>query len=167
MIATGCGVIAAFAGVRVSRRGFKEQNKSYKESLSLELVMKLDDRFLSERFVKIRSDAAQALLAQQSEDPVQAEEVFDFFETIGTFVKRDSLDADLAYNFFFHWINLYWNAGKDYILKKRKGSGALWSDFEFLYSEVLKVEKQKDPKSLDITPSQQRIEEQLQEEIQN
>ena len=48
--------------------------------------MKLDDRFNTEDFRQIRSHAAQSLLSSQK--LVDAEDVFDFFETVGLLVRQ-------------------------------------------------------------------------------
>lgn len=129
--------------------------------------MKLDGEFKSNEFRKLRSLAAQALWNQGNENHLaDCEEVFDFFEPIGLFVKRGSLDAGLVHNFFFHWVNLYWNAGKDYIEQRRTHSGALWTEFERLYWKLVEIEKNEAKCSRDISPSRQQIEEQLREEIQ-
>ncbi|MGC9291119.1 MAG: DUF4760 domain-containing protein [Acidobacteriaceae bacterium] len=166
--AAWAGVAAACVSALIALWGFWKQNKSYKESLALELAMKLDEKFNSKKFRKLRSLAAQALLNQGNENQIaDCEEIFDFFEPIGLFVKRGSLDAGLVHNFFFHWVNLYWNAGKRYIEQRRTHAGALWTEFERLYLKLVEIEKNEDKFSSDISPSQQQIEEQLREEIQD
>ncbi len=159
--------IAAYAGVFIAWWGFWKQGKNYKESLALDLAMKLDDRFIGEEFQKLRSAAARALLDQKNRDGLaDAEDVFDFFETIGLFVKRKSLDAELVYSFFFHWVNLYWNAGNEYIKQRQEHSVTLWLDFEKLYKKLIAIEQQRDKHSKDIHPSREQIEKQLREEIE-
>ena len=150
--------LAAAAGVFVASKS----RKDFRLSLAADLSMKLDDRFNSDEFKKARSTAAKALLSGQ--DLGEAEDVFDFFETIGLFVQTSALTPEFAHNFFFHWINLYWNAGKNYIDQKRQDARPLWEDFEFIYNAVLKIEKRKDPNSKDLRSSEERIREQLQEE---
>jgi len=171
-LATSLAALAAAAAVWVAWRGIVKQNeqakasrKDFKLSLAADLSMKLDDRFNPEDFRRIRSDAAQALLSNQN--IVDAEDVFDFFETVGLLVRTGALTNDLAYNFFFHWINLYWVAGQSHIHEKRKVSRSLWEDFEDLYKKVREIETKKDPNSEDLRLAEQpeRMRNLLSEEI--
>ncbi len=132
-------------------------------SLSVDLGLKLDERFNSERFCKIRLDAAQALLGKG--DLVQAEEVFDFFDTVGELLKQGALSEEIVHSLFFHWINLYWNAAKDYIGKEQQGTALVWQEFETAYKTVLQIERRKDPNSKDINPTAEHIREQLKDEL--
>jgi hypothetical protein len=80
-------------------------------SLAADLAMKLEDRFDAKGFKEVRSSAANALLSKQNWE--NAEDIFDFFETLGLLVRTKAVTKELAYNSFFHWVNLYWNAGKE------------------------------------------------------
>jgi hypothetical protein len=156
-------VIAALAapvGVWVSWRGIAKQNaqakasrKDFKLSLAADLSMKLDDRFNTEDFRRTRSHAAQALLSGQK--LVDAEDVFDFFETVGLLVRTGTLTDELSYNFFFHWVNLYWVAGQKHIQERRKVADSLWEDFECLYDTVQELERMKDAASVDLKLAEQ------------
>jgi hypothetical protein len=158
--ATSAAALSAAAAVCISWRGIAKQNaqakssrEDFKLSLAADLSMKLDDRFNPEDFRKTRSDAAQALLSGQK--LVDAENVFDFFETVGLLVRTGALTKELAYNFFFHWINLYWVAGQGHIQEKRKTAKSLWEDFEYLYDVVQQSERMKDANSEDLKLAQQ------------
>jgi hypothetical protein len=170
--ATSLAALAAAAAVWVAWRGIAKQNEQakasrhdFKLSLAADLSMKLDDRFNPEDFSQVRSDAARALLSNQN--LVAAEDVFDFFETVGLLVRTGALTKDLAYNFFFHWINLYWVAGQSHIQEKRKASRSLWEDFEYVYKKVREIERKKDPDSEDLRLAEQpqRVRDLLSEEI--
>jgi hypothetical protein len=102
-----------------------------------------------------------------SQKLVDAEDVFDFFETVGLLVRTGALTTDLAYNFFFHWINLYWVAGQGHIQEKRKVSKSLWEHFEYLYDIVRQSERIKDADSEDLKLAEQpqRLKSLLGEEI--
>jgi hypothetical protein len=90
--------------------------------------------------------------------------VFDFFETVGLFVKLGALTEDIAYSVFFHWINLYWRAGKHYIGSRRADAAALWGSFEFLYNRVSAIEARSHSDSEDLKMPDSRLREQLEEE---
>jgi hypothetical protein len=170
--ATSVAALAAAAGVCVSWRGIAKQNaqanasrEDFKLSLAADLSMKLDDRFNPEDFRQTRSHAAQALLSGQK--LVDAEDVFDFFETVGLLVRTGALTKELAYSFFFHWINLYWVAGQEHIQEKRKGAKSSWEDFEYIYKIVQQLERMKDADSEDLKLAEQpqRLKTLLNEEI--
>jgi hypothetical protein len=127
------------------------QNKSFKANLTADLAIKLDDRFSSAEVKESRSRAARALKAHIAEK--EAEDAFDFFETIGLFVRRKALDEEIVHSLFFHWINLYWTAGKDHIRRRQRETKNLWRDFESLYKKVLEIEREENPNSPDITLS--------------
>lgn len=153
-------VVAATASVFVASKS----RKDFRLSLAADLSMKLDDRFNSEEFNEARSKAAKALL--NKENLAEAEDVFDFFETLGLLVRTKAVTKELVYNFFFHWVNLYWAAGRDYILERRKTSKTLWTDFESLYKALIDIEKQKDNASRDISPSIELLREYLGQEME-
>jgi hypothetical protein len=171
-LATALAAVAAAAAVCVSWRGIVKQNaqakasrEDFKLSLAADLSMKLDDRFNTEDFRQTRSHAAEALLSGQR--LVDAEDVFDFFETIGLLVRTGALTKELAYNFFFHWINLYWVAGQGHIQEKRKVAKSLWENFEYLYDIGQQSERMKDADSEDLKLAEQpqRLRTLLNEEI--
>jgi len=155
-IATAVAALTAVSAIWV-------QNKSFKANLTADLVMKLDDRFASPEFKEIRSRAARALQNHIGEE--EAEDVFDFFEMVGLFTRRNALDAEVVHSFFFHWINVYWTAGRDHIAKKQAKNHSAWKDFGDLYLKVLKIEKKEDPSSEDLSLSTGKLAESLEDEI--
>lgn len=139
------------------------QNNAFKASLAADQSMKLDDRFNAPEFRRIRARAARALLDHVSEE--DAEDVFDFFETVGLFTRRGVLDEEIVHSFFFHWINLYWVAGKDHIAKKQRDAHSAWKDFGELYLKVLKIESRDDSSSKDLDISPERLALYLNDEV--
>ena len=157
------GVIATVVAAVAAVIAIWLQNKSFKANLITDLAMKLDDRFELPEYKEIRSRAARALRDHVIED--NAEDVFDFFEMIGLFTRRKALDVEIVHSFFFHWINVYWTAGKDHIAKKRCAAGSAWKDFGYLYLKVLAVEMKEDPSSKDISLSADALKRYLEDEI--
>lgn len=166
------GVLAALAaiasaiyvrqGIKEQTRNFERQTNAYQLSLSVELALRLDQQFNQIEFRKTRSLAARALLSGENEQ--LAEEVFDFFDSIGLLVKLGALHDDIAHSYFFHWINLYWHAGKHLVGSKQKETSEVWKNFETLYRRVYTIEKRRNPDSADLKALPQRIREQLQDE---
>lgn len=172
-LATVLAALAAAVSLWVSWRGISAQNtqakasrEDFKLSLSADLAMKLEDRFNSAEQRKIRANAARAILS--NEKLIEAEEVFDFFETVGLMVRTGALTKDLVYNFFFHWMNMYWVAGQAYIQEERKNSISLWENFEFGYKAVREMEEMKDAHSIDLKLAEnpQRLRTLLQAEVE-
>lgn len=144
-LAAALAVWAALCQINKTTRIAQQSRTDFKLSLAADLSMKLDDRFNSDEFREARSKAARALLSRNSLGDV--EDVFDFFETVGRLVRTTALTEELAYNFFFHWINLYWVAGQSHIQERRKIAKPVWEDFEYVFMIVRQVEASKDADS--------------------
>jgi hypothetical protein len=155
--------LGTIAAAVVAAIAIWSQNKAFKATLSADLAMKLDDRFSLPEFREIRAKAARALRDHVAEE--DAEDIFDFFETVGLFTRRKVLDAEIVHSFFFHWINVYWTAGRDHISKKQRETSSAWKDFGDLYLKVLKIEMKEDRESGDISPSPEKIASYLNDEI--
>lgn len=155
--------IFSFAAVGISYWGIKKQTESFAKTVSADLCLKLIDRFDRPSMLTTRTLAATALLDKSKLE--DADDVFDFFETVGLFVRREMLDKEVAHSMFFHWINLYWHAGKAYIFDSRKRSAGIYSEFEQLYETVLAIEMKEYPKSRDINPTEADVAAFLNQEI--
>ncbi len=140
----------------------KKQLVAYRLSLSADTALKFDAAFNSPAFERARSNAAKALLAHSNES--EAENVFDFFDTVGLFVKLGAMKDEVAYSLFFHWINLYWRAGKGYIGSKQMDTSSVWRDFGDLYTCVEAIERRRNPDSKDLTMPENHLRQQLEEE---
>jgi hypothetical protein len=150
-------------GIEEQTRNFEKQTISYQLSLSADMALRLEQQFNQTTFKKIRSLAAKSLLSH--DDEAAAEDIFDFFDSIGLFVRLRALQEEVVHSYFFHWINLYWRAGKHHIGVKQKETLEVWKDFEALYRKMCAIEKRKNPESEDLKMPAARLEEQLQEEI--
>jgi cbb3-type cytochrome oxidase subunit 3 len=156
--------IGTLLSVYVAYRGIKSQTQSFANSVAANLALKLVHDFDSSENRGRRSRAANALLNHLA--LAEIEDLFDVFETIGLFVRKGFLDADIAHSFFFHWVNLYWVASKHLIEEKRKASADLWTDFEYLYNRLLQIQIAEDSRSRFINPSDELIRQGLEEELQ-
>jgi hypothetical protein len=155
--------ILSFVAVGISYRGIRSQAQSLAASVSADICLKLIDRFDGAPMLATRAIAAKALLSKSNLD--QADDLFDFFELVGLYVRRNMLDKEVAHSIFFHWVNLYWHAGRDYIVRTRGRSTEIYLDFERLYETVLAVEMKDAPKSRDINPTEADIQAFLTQEI--
>jgi hypothetical protein len=156
--------LIALSGVGVAYYAFNNQVKSLAGSVSADLALKLVGDFDSEVSISRRGRVANAFLNNLR--IAEADDVFDFFEQVGFFVRKGLIEADVAHSFFFHWVNLYWIVGKQTIAERRVESEGLWKDFEFLYNKLLKIEMITDPRSRYINPCAETIKKSLEEELQ-
>ena len=157
------GAVAAMVAAVAAIVAIWLQNKSFKANLTADLAMKLDDRFWLPEYKEIRSRAARALKDHVAEE--DAEDVFDFFEVVGLFTHRKALDPEIVHSLFFHWINVYWTAGRDHIARKQRGAKSAWKEFGYLYLKVLEIETKEDPSSQDLSLSADDLERYLNDEI--
>lgn len=94
----------------------------------------------------------------------EAEDVLDFFESVGLLVRLKGLNLEMAYNSFFHWVNTYWNAAACHVDVQRGRRRTVWQEFEYLYRETIKIERRKDTSSIDLAPAPEVIEQYLKNE---
>jgi hypothetical protein len=154
--------ILTLLGLIVAIVTLRNQTKSFKLTIGADLAMKLDERFNDPEFLDIRRTAAQALRAGSVLK--QAEDVFDFFDTVGLFVRLKALDPEIAHSLFFHWANLYWCTGEKYIKAQRRMTKLRWNDFETLYRAICVIEKAHDASSGDLHLTPELIDEYLRDE---
>jgi hypothetical protein len=131
-------------------------------SMNLDLVLKMDDKFNSSTFKELRTKVSNAVLNPEAVNKfIDAEEVFDFFETLGYFVKHKALDKKIVWHTFYIWVHAYWSLGKDHILlmQKEYNDDTLWEDFNWLHNALLKVERSETNKPEPEILSEKEIEE--------
>lgn len=165
-------VIAAFGAVGVAYRAFKSQelsfhnsSETYRLSVSADLVTRLEEKFDGSLLRRPRHSATKALLENQNLG--DAENIFDFFETFGLYWRLGVLNKEMVHSTFFHWINAYWIAGHDYIVKTRQGrSSTIWVDFQAIYEATRAVEGEKPPLSEDLNPPKLVVTSYLKEELE-
>jgi hypothetical protein len=155
--------LGTLVGIYFTYRGMRSQAQSFAGSVSADLALKLVHDFDDVPNRELRSRVSDALLKGLRLS--EADNLFDFFEQIGLFVRRGLLDREIAHSFFFHWTNLYWVAGKHIVQEKREGCAGLWTDFEYLYKTLLQVEIKTDPKSRFLNMSFDFIKANLEEEL--
>ena len=156
--------VGTLASIFFTYRGMQKQTQSFAGSVSAELALKLLHGFDDDSFRSLRSRVADAFLKKLRVG--EAEDLFDFFEQIGLFLRRGLLDVEIAHSFFFHWANLYWVAGKSVIQEKREGCVTLWADFEYLYDSLLQIEIKTDARSRFINMTPDLLRACLEEEVE-
>ncbi len=129
---------------------------------STDLVDKYEERF----FVKMKPErklAAQYLLGQR-ESNAGLKWVLDYLEApIADKVVKEQIDRKQVYNYFRHWIQLYWQASQKDIQIYRKNDPGAWPTLGRLYDIMVKLEKE-ELKERYIDWSEERIKEALRDE---
>jgi hypothetical protein len=155
--------VFSLVALLVAYLGIKSQAESLAKSVSADLCLKMVDRFDSPEMRIKRNSAAEALLS--GTDLSATDEVFDFFEILGLYLRKKMLDPELVHSMFFHWINLYWRASNEYIATRRERAEIIYSEFERLHRAVLEIEMKTCPRSRDINPTADEIKKFLEEEL--
>lgn len=115
-------------------------------------ALKFQDDFLSEEMLEIRSMAAKALkqIRENETKPQSKEhsspeidEVLDFFEDLGFYMKGDQITPEVTYHAFYFWIRGYYSAAREYINCKQKKQPAQWASIKGLFETMDAVEIEK------------------------
>ncbi len=111
----------------------REQTKDARANLQLQNHLTFAARFDSRELQSDRKLLAQRLLEGAPHDKI-SENVLDFFEDLGLFLRRGYLDEELEWDTFGFYAVRWWAACKDYILeeRKRQNDETLFTDFENL-----------------------------------
>ncbi|HEY9167802.1 MAG TPA: hypothetical protein VIS48_16735 [Candidatus Kryptonia bacterium] len=135
------GVMVGLLGVIIAILSLRSQIKRSKFTQSVDLLLKLEDRFTSsQQMVSARRNAAKSL---QKGGDSEADDVFDFFETVGMLVRKKALDEEMVWNTFFYWLHHYWVASENYVASQRADDPTTWEEFAFLNHCITQVEKRK------------------------
>jgi hypothetical protein len=116
----------------------RQQTDNAKRLLSVQLAREFRDGFDSGAMQRHRVKTAAALLKHK--DP-PTDNLLDFFENIGHYVRQGALDRETVWNDFSYAITHYWPAVKSYVSRARTGRDGdeeYWANFEWLNGELLK-----------------------------
>jgi hypothetical protein len=160
--ASNIGNFISSAGVLVAIGALFYQIRRSRFSQNIDLTLRLEKEFDSKEFKEKRKLAAQSMLKKEYKN---AEDVFDFFETLGLLVRRKAVDKQFAWHSFYYWVHRYWSSGCEYINEKRKNEPALFENFKKLHEELIKIEaKESNVSTSDLCLSSESINEFIIEE---
>lgn len=109
-------------------------------------ALKFDDLFVSNQMRERRSRAAVVLKtkASQSRDPTfrskEIDEILDFFEDLGFYMRGDQITPEVTHHAFFYWIDGYYSATRDYIEMSQHASPTHWEFVSELFETTFEVE---------------------------
>lgn len=136
--------------VEATKTMIEEQSRAAKLNLELSVHMKLEEQWDGPRLKAARSrlaDVVNRRLLVEFTEPVQAardclalledgpdDDVFEFFESLGFYIKRHFDDFEMAWNTFGYHCLGWWALSEKYILKLReeRGDPLIFTEFEGL-----------------------------------
>ncbi|MDP3043029.1 MAG: hypothetical protein Q8N21_01370 [bacterium] len=138
-------VITAWTGLTtaiVAIYALWAESRRHRFSTGIDLILRLEDQFSTQRMYVNRRKVARAF---QNKNYVEAmneiDEIIDFFEGVGFFVKRGALDRKVVWTFFFSYLFRFRHFAKEYIENEQSRDPTLWTEFVDLYNNLLQIER--------------------------
>jgi hypothetical protein len=144
-IGTWALAIATWFLVKATWRMVADQRKVSLTDLKVRLQLEMEKKFDSRRMAEARSALAGQILSNAPHDDIQ-EDVMNFFESVGTFLRRGYLDAEMSWGAFSFHAARWWSACKDYIIEERKqhdNDATIFEEFQKLVDALYEVESEK------------------------
>ncbi len=132
--------IAAIVTALIAIVALVIESKRSRFQMGVDMLLKFNDKFLSTDMLEVRRRAVKGILEGHND---QADDLLDFFETLGLLVRRKGIEDTFVWHSFFYWIQCYYHLTKDYIALIQKDDPTIWEDFVWLYNRLCKVEKKK------------------------
>jgi len=118
------------------------ESRRHRFSAGIELILRLEDQFSTERMYTNRKRAACAFQKKSCGEAVnEIDEIIDFFEGVGFLLKRGALDKRVVWTFFFSYLYRFRHLAEEYVVKERRRDPTLWPDFVSLYDQLLVIER--------------------------
>lgn len=117
------------------------QNGHARVTRSLDILLRMEAKFDSERMKDLRRKAAKGFLEGKLVD--EAYYVLDFFEEAGLLLSKDAIHEDILFESFYHSILAYWFTAKRHIMELRRENKELYDHFELLAKRDLVYARKK------------------------
>ncbi len=117
------------------------QNRSASITRSLDVLLRFEDKFDSERMKGLRRIAARGLLGGKFVD--EAYYVMDFFEECGLLLRKGAIHEEILFESFFHSPMAYWFTAKKHVMEMRKENKELYDNFEYLAKRLVLYARKK------------------------
>lgn len=134
------------------------QARASKLISAADFLLRLDDRFFSDKMKKDRRDLVKAIM----QDPENMDRIDNFidpviahFEDLGILLRKGLILDELIWDMEGYYILRYWQLSKKYIdwLRAKEQDETFYTDFGLLYNRILKIEKKR-RKTFQITPEE-------------
>jgi hypothetical protein len=139
--------LATFLLVLVTGIAFFIQSRQNRFALSIDLLLKLEDRFDEQRMQASRGKASTFLRGQQGlDDPSpdwehHLDAVLDFFDLVGHLLRKGALQKTAVWSVFFYSVHGWYCNAKDHITLERERDSTVWEDLVYLHSELVITQK--------------------------
>ena len=153
-VATFLLAIVAIATLWFQNRQFKisreeEKERNFKNS-SVQLILNFDAQFVD--LQDFRFEAANhiintkilngSVIHKYDSFNGNLEEIYDFFDTLGFFIKQDYIKAEVVHNYFYYWFSHYYEFYKQYNVKHLSGyEETAWNNLDFLLKALNDIEE--------------------------
>lgn len=121
------------------------QDNHLRITRSLDLLLRLDGKFDSDRMKDLRRKAAKGFLEGTFVD--EAYYVLDFFEEAGLLLRMKAIHEEVLFESFFHSPLAYWFTTKKYILEMRRTRKELYDNLEYPAEKDLDYARKKTDES--------------------
>jgi len=122
------------------------QERHARITRSLDLLLRLDSKFDSDRMKELRRKAATGFLEGKFVD--EAYYVLDFFEEAGLLLRMKAIQKEILFESFFHSPPAYWFTAKKYVLEMRRTKKELYDHIEYLAKKELEYAHSKTGESM-------------------
>ena len=117
------------------------QNRHARITRSLDLLIRLDGKFDSDRMRELRRKTAQGFLEGKFVD--EGYYVLDFFEEAGLLLRMGAIHEEILFESFYHSPLAYWFTARKHILEMRRTNKELYDNFEYLAERDLNYAQKK------------------------
>jgi hypothetical protein len=152
--------------LRISQEELQARLRMSQEELQVRNQLSLENRFDSAPLVSARKALAAQFLQQALHKDID-EDVMNFFESLGMFLRRGYLDPELTWAAFSFNAIRWWSACKDYITaeRDRQKDETIFAEFQRLTDRLYEIEERERRKiRSELEPSPSEIQEFLEGE---
>ena len=135
---------AAVAGAALALIALLVEAKRSRFQAGVELLLKFNDDFDSDRMKRVRKAAAEAIRKNKADGVStmgDVDDVLDFFETISLLVRRNAVDKEFTWHTFYYWLHRYCIICASYIMAEQKSDHARWEDLCWLHTQLSRIDK--------------------------
>ena len=139
-VAAWVPIAISAAGTIISFSAFAYQIHRARFNQSVDLLFRLENDFFGAAKRAQRALAARDLSQGQ---PLEAEPILDFFETMALLLRRKALDPEMVAHTFAYWIENYYAAMEPYIAERQTRDPLVWEDLNGLVRTVRSLKEKR------------------------
>jgi hypothetical protein len=127
-------------------RTIEAQRRVALDEIAVHLYLDMKARWDSDRTLKSRKALAYHYIGSTARNAAffeaMQEDVPNFFEDLGSLLKRGLVNEELTYSFISYYVNGWYSVCRPYIewLQKKKKDNSLFADFKFLADRMMALE---------------------------